>query len=68
MTGEYRKYSKKSNELQSYKIPWRLLSKEEKEDIMNNAKKKKEELLRLENLKKAEIISGRQRTMENCWE
>lgn len=65
---EYKKYSKKSNELQSYKTPWRLLSDEEKEEIVEKAKVKKEELLRLENIKKADVISGRQKTMENSWE
>lgn len=64
---EYKKYSKKSGELQSYRTPWRLLSDEEKEEIKANADKKKEELLRLENIKKADIISGRQKTVD-CWE
>lgn len=65
---EYRKYSKKSNQLQSYKTPWRLLSDEEKEEIVENAKKKKEERQRLDNLKAADIIAGRQRTVDNSWE
>lgn len=64
---EYKKYNKKSNELQSYKTPWRLLSDEEKEEIVTKAVKKKEELLRLENIKKADVISGRQKTVD-CWE
>lgn len=65
---ECKKYSKKSNQLQSYKIPWRLLSDEEKEEIMENAKKKKDELQRLENLKLADIIAGKQKTVLNSWE
>lgn len=65
---EYKKYSKKSNELRSYKTPWRLLSDEEKEEIVAKAAKKKEELQRLENIKQADIIAGKQRTMENSWE
>lgn len=65
---EYKKFGDKSNKLQSYKIPWRLMSDDEKEEIKKNADKKKEELLRLENIKKADIISGRQKTQENSWE
>lgn len=64
---EYKKYSK-DNKLQSYKTPWRLLTDEEKEEIMENAKKKKDELQRLENLKAADIITGKQKTQENSWE
>lgn len=64
---EYKKFGSKSNELQSYKTPWRFLSDEEKEEIKKNADKKKEELLRLENIKKADIISGKQKTQENSW-
>jgi len=65
---EYKKFGDKSNKLQSYKIPWRLMSDDEKEEIKKNATKKREELLRLENIKKADIISGRQKTQENSWE
>jgi predicted Fe-S protein YdhL (DUF1289 family) len=64
----YKKFGKKSNELSSYKIPWRLLSDEEKEEIVANAKKKKEERQRLENIKNADIIAGRQKTVLNSWE
>lgn len=65
---EYKKFGDKSNKLQSYKIPWRLMSDDEKEEIKKNAAKKKEELQRLENIKQADIIAGKQRTMENSWE
>lgn len=68
MIKEYKKFGSKSNELQGYKMPWRLLSDDEKKEIVEKSKKKKEELQRLENLKKADIIAGKQRTMENCWE
>lgn len=40
----------------------------EKEEIVEKAKVKKEELLRLENIKKADVIIGRQKTQENIWE
>lgn len=63
----YKKYNK-DNKLQSYKTPWRLLSDEEKAEIVENAKKKKEELQRLENIKQADIIAGRQKTVLNSWE
>lgn len=64
---EYKKFGDKSNKLQGYKTPWRLMSDDEKEEIKKNADKKKEELLRLENIKKADIIAGRQKTQENSW-
>lgn len=63
---EYKNY-KKSNQLQSYRTPWRLMTDEEKKEIVENAKKKKEEKQRLDNLKAADIIAGRQKTQENSW-
>ena len=68
MNEGYKKYGKKSNQLQSYKTPWRLLTDEEKEEIVENANKRKEEKLRLDNIKAADIIAGRQKTQENSWE
>jgi len=65
---EYKKFDKKSNELQSHRTPWRLLTDEEKEEIVAKANKKKEEKQRLENIKNADIITGRQKTQENSWE
>lgn len=67
MNEGYKKYSKKSNELSSYRTNWRLLSDEEKEEIVEKAAKKKEEKLRLDNIKAADIIAGRQKTQENSW-
>ncbi len=64
---DYKKYSDKKNELSSHKIPWRLLSNEEREEIIEDAKKKKEERQRLDNIKKADIIAGKQRTIDNSW-
>lgn len=63
---EYKKYSK-DNKLQSYKTPWRLMTDEEKKEIVEKATKKKEEKLRLDNIKAADIIAGKQKTQENSW-
>lgn len=65
--GGYKEYKKKFNGVDSHRTPWRLLTKEEKEEIMEKAKKKKEEKQRLDNLKAADIIAGRQKTQENSW-
>lgn len=58
---------KKNERLSSYKTPWRLLTEEEKEKIINNAANNKEEKQRLENIKSADIITGKQRTIDNSW-
>ncbi len=50
------------------KIPWNRLTKAEQEEIINNANKRKEEKQRLDNIKNADIITGRQKTQENSWE
>lgn len=50
------------------KIPWNRLTKAEKEEIINNSNKRKEEKQRLDNIKNADIITGRQKTQENSWE
>lgn len=49
------------------RTPWRLLTDEEKEEIMEKSTKKKEEAQRKENQKIADIILGKQRTNENAW-
>lgn len=58
---------KKDNRLSSYRTNWRLLSDEEKEEIKIKAVKKREEQLRLENIKKADIIAGRQKSILTAW-
>lgn len=65
---EYKKFKNKFNDLRSYRTPWRLLSEEEKAEIIEKAEKRKEEQKRLENIKKADIIAGKQKTIDNSWE
>lgn len=54
--------------VQPARIPWDRLSQEEKDEIVENAKKRKEEEQRKANKKAADIMIGTQRTMENSWE
>lgn len=47
-----------------HKTSWRLMSSEEKEDIKKNAEEKRKELQRKENIKKADIMTGKQKTVD----
>lgn len=60
-----KKFEKKFDEVR--RTPWRLLSDEEKQEIMDKSAKKKEEAQRKENKKIADIIMGKQKT-QDCWE
>lgn len=59
-----KKFEKKPEQ---HRTPWRLLTDEEKEEIMEKSAKKKEEAQRKENKKIADIIMGKQRTQDNSW-
>lgn len=58
---------KKNDGLSSYRTPWRLMTEEEKKEIIDNSVKRKEEKQKLENIKNADIITGKQKTVD-CWE
>jgi predicted Fe-S protein YdhL (DUF1289 family) len=51
-----------------YREQWKNLSQEEKDEIVERSKKRKEEEQRKLNRKTADIMMGRQRTQDNCWE
>jgi len=60
-----KKFEKKFDEVR--RTPWRLLTDEEKKEIMEKSAKKKEEVQHKENKKIADIIMGRQKTQDNAW-
>lgn len=62
MAKEYIDINKKK--VVEHKTSWRLMSSEEKEDIKKNADEKRKELQRKENIKKADIITGKQKTVD----
>lgn len=62
------KHKQQQNAVIKTQIYWDRLTKDEKEDIINNAKKRKEEKQRLDNIKNADIIAGKQKIIDNAWE
>ena len=60
--------SMKFEKNEMYKTPWNRLSEEEKQEIIEKSKIRKEEEDRKKNRKIADIILGRQRTVDNSWE
>jgi hypothetical protein len=50
------------------KVRWDQLSKDEKEEIIENAKKKKEEKQRKKNIIAADIMLKKQLTQDNAWD
>lgn len=47
---------------------WDRLSEDEKKEIKAKAAKKREDKERLDNIKAVDIMTGRQRTLDNSWE
>ncbi len=54
----------KKKDVVEHNTSWRLMSSEEKEDIKKNAEEKRKELQRKENIKKADIMTGKQKTVD----
>jgi predicted Fe-S protein YdhL (DUF1289 family) len=52
----------------TFRVPWDRLSQAEKDEIMEKAKLRREEEQRKLNRKTADIMMGKQRTVDNSWE
>jgi predicted Fe-S protein YdhL (DUF1289 family) len=65
---EHKKKNMKFEKSELYREQWKNLSQEEKDEIVERSKKRKEEEQRKLNRKTADIMMGRQRTQDNCWE
>jgi ribosomal protein S4 len=69
MSGDHKKKkSMKYEPRELYRTPWNQLSEEEQETIKEKAQLRREEEDRKKNRKIADIMLGRQRTQDNCWE
>jgi predicted Fe-S protein YdhL (DUF1289 family) len=67
MPEQHKKTGNYENKQQTFRVPWSRLSQKEKDAIMEKSKLKKEEEQRKLNKKAADIMMGRQRTIDNSW-
>lgn len=62
-SGKSMKFEKKD----MYKTPWSRMSEDEKKEIIEKSKIRKEEEDRKKNILAADVIIGKQRTVDNSW-
>lgn len=50
-----------------YRTPWSRMTEDEKEEIIEKVKKRKEEAQRKKNILAADVMRGKQKTIDNSW-
>lgn len=62
-SGKSMKFEKKD----MYRTPWSRMTEDEKEEIIEKVKKRKEEAQRKKNILAADVMRGKQKTIDNSW-